>query len=518
MGQPHSDRERSIVAHVGRSIEVFNEVTAEGLKPEHFGDHRWRAIFSAIVDLRAAGVKELRALELKERLRDTAGAIEALGELKAVERATIDQTRGDALAVIEAANARALQDLLQRGLAVLGKPLPPSEAIRQVQAIMAGAVDVRPVSARAMEARRINDSLQRIFKAIADPASRARRITGLPIGIDGIDERTRGLQPGKVVVVAARPSGGKSALGTTIVSNLVQAAGARAGEFGGVLGSYMAPTLVYSLEMEKDETVKCMLWAHAGIPEERAMWGQPLTDEELARLMASGEALASVDLEVETRSKFRAAEMAADLRAWHRRRWPKGPPKDSHGNVRPHGLVVIDYLQLVDGDDERADTVRQLTQISGTLREVAKETGVCILILSQLGRDSEKEARWPSMSDLKGAGAIEQDAHTIILLHPLGRTEDAMAGKPWRGCVMAILAKVRGGRPGLVPLHFWGECRRFRSWDSKVDGTYDDLMPQVALPRARKPKADAAKPASPPQVPPATVWRESEQAGNVGGA
>lgn len=499
MGQPNtSDRERSIVAHAGRTVEVYDAVLAEGLTSDHFGDPRWRAIFAAVVSLRESGVREIRSLELKERLRETPEAIEALGELKAVERATLDQARADALAVIDGAHVRALADTLHRSLAAINK-FPPAEALRQVQGLMAGASEARPRSPREQGARRVNDSLQRIFRAIADPASRARRITGLPIGIDGIDERTRGLQAGKVVVVAARPSGGKSALGTTIVANLAQAAGARASEFGGTLGDFMAPTLVYSLEMEKDETVKCMLWAHAGIPEERALWGQPLTDEELSRLMASGEALASVDLEVETKSKFKAAEMAADIRAWHKRRWPKGAPKDVHGNVRPHGLVIIDYLQLVDGDDPKADTVRQLTQISNTLREVAKETGVCVVILSQLGRDSEKEGRWPGMGDLKGAGAIEQDAHVIILLHPLGRTEDAYAGKPWRGCVMAILAKVRGGRPGLVPLHFWGECRRFQSWDSKVHGTYDDLMPaaQVRPQRARKPKDGAPAGAAP---------------------
>jgi replicative DNA helicase len=484
------ERERSVVAHAGRDDRHYQAALEVGLAAEHFGDESLRALYKAIAGIRDGGYRGVvRGPDLRERLKADAApesATAALAGLRAVDPATEEQTRGDAATIMKHAELRVVRAELDAARRHLDDPEDIDAALRKAREGAARANSYSPAAALVVAgARTIGDSVTRIFQRIGDPAARTERITGIPTGIATIDLRIRGLQPGKVTLVGARPGAGKSAFMTTMLANMIRAH-AQAG--------VMQPVLVYSLEMEKDELVQRVLWALAGVPEDVALYGRAPDAEQRERLVRAGEAILAAAhlIEVETRTSFTASQIDHDIRLWHRRRWPKGAPKGAYG------IVMLDYVQVIEGDDKRADERIQISEVSKTLTKAAKDTGLAILALAQIGREAERDQRLPQLRDLKGTGQLEQDAYAIIFLHPVGEEHDALAGRDWRGSVLAVIAKVRGGgRKGIVPLHYRGECQYFSEWDRDRHGTYEEVLVVGGGPAAnRRPRQKKQTPAA----------------------
>ena len=258
-------------------------------------------------------------------------------------------------------------------------------------------------------------------------------VSGTPTGFDDLDHMTMGLQPSQLWVLAARPGEGKSALGLNIAWAVAQYS--------------HRPVALFSLEMDRVEIGDRLISSSVSIPGQDIRTGR-LTDEQWRRVETARELAASAPIYIDDRPRV----TIEDLRTRARRLAARVPDL---------GLVLVDYLQLVEGMDPRANRVQQVSEISRGLKVLAKELRVPVLALSQLSRDIEKrkgEEGRPKLSDLRDSGAIEQDADVILFLH---RSQVSLGGRGDQ--VDLIVAKQRAGRTGDVALAFSRAMFRFDS-------------------------------------------------------
>ena len=281
---------------------------------------------------------------------------------------------------------------------------------------------------RAREKRTLHNVLSGLLGKIADPAQRARRIVGIPTHIGPLDAKTRGDQLGKVTIIGARPGAGKTAFTTSILADAI--------ERNDPTIHPMDPMLFFSLEMDDEELVARVMCAMAGIEYESMMYG-PKPDAEMSRrLIWAADCINASPLEIDDETPRTVEQIAAEIYSWHRRVFSRR---------KTRGKVVIDYLTRIKRSPGIKNLQDHVMHCMAVLADVAKRTGLAIVVLSQLTRGHVKEGRMPEMDDLKGGGDIEENAFHVILLHPLGKAEDAAASRVWRGSVAALVEKNRSG-------------------------------------------------------------------------
>ena len=259
-------------------------------------------------------------------------------------------------------------------------------------------------------------------------------ITGISTGFSDLDEMTSGLQKGDMIVVAGRPSMGK----TTLAMNIAEHAAIKSKK----------PVLVFSMEMPGESLAMRMMSSLGHIDQHKIRTGK-LHDEDWPRLTSAVSMLSEATLYIDDTPSMSPAELRARARRVARMN------KDI-------GLIVIDYLQLMQIPGFREGRVSEITEISRTLKALAKELNVPVLALSQLNRSLEQRAdKRPQMSDLRESGAIEQDADLIIFIY---RDEVYHEESPDKGIAEIIIAKQRNGPIGKVRLTFLGQYTRFESF------------------------------------------------------
>ena len=277
--------------------------------------------------------------------------------------------------------------------------------------------------------------------AAAQRIELAHKKRGKPIGIatgfTDLDRMTGGLKNGQLIIIAARPSMGKSAFAT----NIAEAACLENG----------TPTALFSLEMTGEELMERVLCTQTGIKLQRVRDGF-MSKDEMRKL---GDKVGQISEAPLYLDETPALSIAA-FRARARRAVAK------HG-VR---LLIIDYLQLMKGSTKRAQQDRRLEidEISSGLKATAKELGVPVIALSQLNRDAEERAE-PKLSHLRESGSIEQDADIVALLH---RPERVSHKEEDKGKAVLILAKQRNGPVGRIELYFDAEITRFKNTTGKL--------------------------------------------------
>jgi len=257
-------------------------------------------------------------------------------------------------------------------------------------------------------------------------------VTGVPTGFPDIDRKTRGLQPGDLIIVAARPSMGK----TSLVLNICQHVATQ----GGVAG-------FFSLEMSKESLFMRMLASEAKIDMYRLLSGQ-IGQKEYGQITHAMESLSEAKLFVDDTAGIGALEMRAKARRL----------KAEHGL----SVLAIDYIQLMTGRGRFENRQQELTGISRSLKGLAKELHVPVLILSQLSRAPDARAdHRPQLSDLRESGALEQDADVVMFIYREDRykgPEDQDTGE-----AEIIIAKQRNGPVGTVKLAFISDYTRFEN-------------------------------------------------------
>lgn len=285
----------------------------------------------------------------------------------------------------------------------------------------------------------IQDIVPAAFNRITEQAGRGDAITGTATGYADLDRMTAGLQPADMVVLAARPSMGKTALAMNIVQN--------------VAIIKKMPVAVFSLEMSAQALAMRMLCSVGKIDAQRLRTGR-LQDSDWPRLQRATAQLSEAPIFIDDTSGLTALEMRAKSRRLK-----------AEYNL---GLIVVDYLQLMQGRGNSENRVQEISEISRSLKAMAKELNVPVLALSQLNRSLESRTdKRPQLADLRESGAIEQDADVIMFIYR-DEVYNRAEGNPNRGLAEIIVGKQRNGPTGVIKLTFLGEYTRFENYSNRA--------------------------------------------------
>ena len=285
----------------------------------------------------------------------------------------------------------------------------------------------------------INDVLMDSVQSIESLLQNKGGLTGLPAGFADLDKLTSGLHPSYFIILAARPSMGKTALALNIVQNVALRAHK-------VIGGEPRSVAFFSLEMSKEQLVNRMLCAEAGIDSQRLRVGE-MHDEDWTHLWDACDTMSRAKIYIDDTAGITAMDMRSRARRL----------KAEHGL----DLIVVDYLQLMQGSGKRnnsGDRQQEVSEISRSLKALARELDVPVLALSQLSRSVEsRQVKRPMLSDLRESGSLEQDADIVAFLY----REDYYNPETENKHTELIIAKHRNGPVDTVNLFFQKQFTKF---------------------------------------------------------
>ena len=283
----------------------------------------------------------------------------------------------------------------------------------------------------------LKDLLQESMETLERLSQRKELVTGVATGFSDLDRETAGLQPSDLIIVAGRPSMGKSSLVTNIAEHV------------GVVERN--PVVIFSLEMSKEQLAHRLLCANAKVDVHKARTGF-LAQSDWRNLSNAAGKLSQAPILIDDTPSMSALELRAKSRRL----------KSQHDL----SLIIVDYLQMMRGPYRSENRQQEISEISRSLKAMAKELRVPVIAVSQLSRGPEqREDRRPQLSDLRESGAIEQDADLVLLLF---REEVYHPSEDNRGKAELIIAKQRNGPVGSVFLTFLKESTRFENFSVRT--------------------------------------------------
>lgn len=441
---PHSvEAERSVLGGLMLDDDAWENV-ASFLTPEDFYRNDHRTIYRCMGSL-ADQNKPLDIITISE-------ALDAIGELNNVggvaylsDLANNTPTASNVRAYAEIVSERAiLRSLIGVGHEIADSGFNPqgrdsAELIDMAESRVFQIADARPNTGGPQTIRPL---LTRAVERIDEMFRNKGSLTGLSTGFADIDDMTQGLQKGDLVVIAGRPSMGKTSLMMNMAENAV------------IRGE--APVLVFSLEMPADSLILRMLSSLGNINQSKIRSGQ-LEDDDWPRLTSAVTMLNDRPLFVDDTGGLSPNELRSRARRVAR----------EYGQL---GLIVVDYLQLMQVPGASENRATEISEISRMLKGIAKEFNCPLIAGSQLNRGLEqRHDKRPVMSDLRESGAIEQDADLIIAIY---RDEVYHEDSPDKGLAEAIILKQRNGPIGIRKLKFFGQYTKF---EDLAQG-YDDYL------------------------------------------
>jgi len=420
---PHNlEAERSVLGSVLLHNDCLDDIPQ--LRPEHFYLAGNRDIFAALLSLRRRD-QPCDAVTLATEL-ERASTLSAVGGLPYLHEllSTVPHSahaRYYAGIVTERAWRRAIiaagHDATQQAF---DDSVDVDEIVTGAEGQLHGILEERLGSLQT--AVPMGDVMAEAWAAIT-----AEQSPGVSTGYAGLDQLTLGLQPGNLIVLAARPSVGKTSFAANMAWHVAQ---------GGV------PVLFHSLEQSRLELAERFLSSASGVPS-HALRTRHLSEEQREAVMESAAELGQLPIVMDDHPR-NMAQIHAAARL-HRRK-------------ASLGLLVIDYIQLIEPEDRRAPREQQVADVSRSLKRLAKSLEIPVIVLAQLNREIEKRPdKRPRLSDLRESGSIEQDADLILFLDRPA-TYDEHADQ----CLARIhIAKHRNGRTGIVELRWDGETMTF---------------------------------------------------------
>ena len=275
------------------------------------------------------------------------------------------------------------------------------------------------------------------FRLLQERFENQGQVTGVPTGFTDFDERTTGLQPGDLVILAARPSMGKTALAL----NMAEYAALRT----------KRAVAVFSMEMSASQLAFRLISSLGRVNAQHLRTGR-LEDEDWSRVSGAIRMIKETKIFIDDSPALSPTELRSRARRLAR----------ENGGL---GLIVIDYLQLMQVPGNKENRATEIAEISRSLKALAKELNVPVLALSQLNRSLEQRTdKRPVMSDLRESGGIEQDADVIVFIY---RDEYYNQDSPDKGLAEVIIGKQRNGPTGTVKLAFQGQFTRFDNYASQ---------------------------------------------------
>ena len=309
------------------------------------------------------------------------------------------------------------------------------EILQQAEADMFAISNNRDKSSSMLP---IGEILAKTTERIDQLYHSGQTMTGAPTGYTDFDKMTSGLQPGDLIIIAGRPSMGKTIFGVNICEYVAIAT--------------KKPCVFFSLEMPSESIVMRMLSSLGRIKQERVRSGK-LKDEDWPRMTSAIGLLSEASIFIDDTGGISPSELRSRARKVAR----------EHGQL---GVIVVDYLQLMRVPELRDNRVQEISEISRSLKLIAKELNVPLIALSQLNRSLEnRQDRRPVNSDLRESGSIEQDADVIAFIY---RDEVYNSDSPDKGTAEIIIGKQRNGPIGMVRLSYLGEYVRFDNYANEV--------------------------------------------------
>jgi replicative DNA helicase len=436
-GPPHNlEAEKSVLGAVLLDERhLYPLLIEEHLRPQDFYREQHGLVFAAMIEL-YQGDRKIDHLTVSENLREQgkleeAGGAEAIDELAAWVPAA-GHARDYARIVRDNARMRALLTTsYEIQASVLAREAPPRDLLdRAERSVLEIAQDDRQKTFRS-----VADILAEETDKLHHLSLSKTPLTGTPSGFKDIDDITGGFQPGNLIVIAARPSMGKSALVANIAENAA------------LKGHAVA---LFSLEMSESELAQRFVASQSKTPGEQLRRGR-VSEDRWQKILDACNKLAEAPLWVDDSSDTGVLEVRAKARRLH------------HQTPEGLGLIIVDYLQLMRHEGRVDSRVEQVSQISRGLKGLARELNVPVIALSQLSRAVEQRGgeKKPILSDLRESGAIEQDADLVMFIY---REEYYDKESERQGEADIIVAKHRNGPVGEIVLTFQHQYPKFMSY------------------------------------------------------
>lgn len=418
----------ALMAHAG----AIERIEAD-LQPAHFYRAEHQAIYAAIARLANQG-RSCDSLAVVDVLEQS-GQIEQAGGFAAVvaleaESASPANVRRHAEIVIERAMARQLAAAADEIVAIADDAAPVKERIDAAQKRIMALSDTATLGVR--EPQLVGDLMAKYLAAVGERWE--RKGGGISTGFPDLDRRLGGgLAEGSLVILAGRPSMGKTALALQVAYNVAD---------------HGNTALVCSQEMQNTQLIDRAVSFVGRVPLAALLTGEGMTADDHDKYQAALSRISAAPLFLDEQGALKPADVRRKARKVK--------------NKRGLAVLVIDYLQLMVGDKDGENRTREVTQITQDLKALAKELSCCVIALSQLNRQVESRPnKRPIMSDLRESGSIEQDADVILAPY---RDEYYNADSRYQGLAELLVLKNRqGASGGFVPMSFQGEYTAFGS-------------------------------------------------------
>lgn len=430
------EAEKSVLGSILLDPEVIDEVSLI-VRPDDFYAPAHQQLFHHLRELHNAGGR-IDVLLLADRLKKANEYESVGGGAYLAELAQVVPVAAHAAFYARIVQHKAmLRSLIHAGTEIIRDAYDPSieprELVGKAEERVFGILDDRS----ATQALPLMDVLHEAMERIDARLNNAHEMRGVPTGFQDLDNMTGGLNESELVILAARPSMGKTALATNIAEHVAL--------------RMQTPALFVSLEMSRLELAERMLASYARFDAHK-LKGNRFSDGDMQMLVEKNSELCQAKLFVDDTPSRTMSEIAATARRLRRK--------------QGLGLVIIDYLQLIEPDNPKDSRQEQVARIARRLKVLARELSIPIVCLAQLNRQAEvsKDNR-PRLSHLRESGAIEQDADVVMFVHreEYYRTQDEARAEDLVGQAELIIAKQRNGPTGDVPLTWRAEFTRFES-------------------------------------------------------
>jgi len=472
---PHNiEAEQALLGAVLVNNNIFEKV-GDLLEPDHFYDPVHQRIYEAINTLvqrgQIADPKTLRGLFQDDPALSHVGGAQYLADLAS-----------NVITVINAHDyAQLIHDLhLRRQLIGLGEDIvndayqqnlenPAPKQIERAEHCLFELAQTGEIDRGFI---RLDKSLTYSLKMADEAFKRDSHVTGVTTGLRDLDRKLGGFQKSDLIILAGRPSMGKTALATNIAMNAAKA-------FAETTGKEGSAVAFFSLEMSSEQLSTRLLGDYSSVPSDKIRRGE-IKQEDFTKFVEASKLLSRAPLYIDDTPGLSVASLRTRSRRLKRL-------------VPTLGLIVIDYLQLLHGSAKSSENrVQEVSEITRGLKGLAKELEVPVVALSQLSRAVEsREDKHPQLSDLRESGSIEQDADVVMFVYreeyyharsePTRRADEGEdkfnqryqhwmeRGEEVRNVAEVLIAKQRHGPIGTVPLHFDGQFTRFSNLERQFN-------------------------------------------------
>ena len=427
------DAEQAVLGGVFLSNNILHSII-DILVEEDFYSPAHQIIFRSFLDLYRKNIP-VDLVTVHEELESTAQLNPVGGPVYLASLTEAVASSSNALFYAQIVKEKAIRrHLIRAATEIISQSFEPASDVSDLLDSSEQKIFAISESKTKQVFRSSKELVSEVFELLQKRVERKELVTGVPTGYHNLDELTAGLQPTDLIIIAARPSMGKTAFALNVAMRAAV--------------SNEVPTAIFSLEMSMEQLMMRMLCSFGKVDLRHLRTGY-LDDEDWSRLYDSAGALSKAPIYIDDTPALSSLELRARCRRLK-----------SEKNV---GMVIVDYLQLMRAGRRIDSREQEISEISRSLKALAKEIGVPVVALSQLNRKVEERTnKRPVLSDLRESGAIEQDADVIIFLY----RDDAYNKKednPRKGIAEIIVGKQRNGPVGTVELSFLDRYTAFEN-------------------------------------------------------